>query len=261
MLISQSIEDSILLPPVEIFEKKVKKHSIGSRLDVINPHVYNCAYSENLSDILQNNSTVYVKSYGALSTSTFRGTSASHTLFLWDGIPINSPALGLTDLRLIPTNFNNISVSYGGNSTIFGSGSVGGSIHLNTNPSYVDSSNLGISIEHGSFGLNTKSITFKKSNKKTFFEINLSQIIDSNNFKYIYNNQSRFNNHSLVKGVNVNTHLSFLMSKRSQFEIKFWKSDFSREIPGNITVVNTTCLLYTSPSPRDGLLSRMPSSA
>ena len=26
-------------------------------------------------------------------------------------------------------------------------------------------------------------------------------------------------------------------------------------------VLNTTCLLYTSPSPRDGLLSRMPSSA
>ena len=28
-----------------------------------------------------------------------------------------------------------------------------------------------------------------------------------------------------------------------------------------IKPVNTTCLLYTSPSPRDGLLSRMPSSA
>ena len=27
------------------------------------------------------------------------------------------------------------------------------------------------------------------------------------------------------------------------------------------TVIGTTCLLYTSPSPRDGLLSRMPSSA
>ena len=26
-------------------------------------------------------------------------------------------------------------------------------------------------------------------------------------------------------------------------------------------IVSTTCLLYTSPSPRDGLLSRMPSSA
>ena len=27
------------------------------------------------------------------------------------------------------------------------------------------------------------------------------------------------------------------------------------------TIANPTCLLYTSPSPRDGLLSRMPSSA
>ena len=29
----------------------------------------------------------------------------------------------------------------------------------------------------------------------------------------------------------------------------------------NMQVLNCTCLLYTSPSPRDGLLSRMPSSA
>ena len=30
---------------------------------------------------------------------------------------------------------------------------------------------------------------------------------------------------------------------------------------GSTTEPYTTCLLYTSPSPRDGLLSRMPSSA
>ena len=32
-------------------------------------------------------------------------------------------------------------------------------------------------------------------------------------------------------------------------------------VEGAITVAINTCLLYTSPSPRDGLLSRMPSSA
>ena len=41
--------------------------------------------------------------------------------------------------------------------------------------------------------------------------------------------------------------------------------DDGAELPtgevGQIAVLNTTCLLYTSPSPRDGLLSRMPSSA
>ena len=42
-------------------------------------------------------------------------------------------------------------------------------------------------------------------------------------------------------------------------------SDTRKEISGKINIiqalVNTSCLLYTSPSPRDGLLSRMPSSA
>ena len=32
-------------------------------------------------------------------------------------------------------------------------------------------------------------------------------------------------------------------------------------VEGSIIEINVTCLLYTSPSPRDGLLSRMPSSA
>ena len=44
--------------------------------------------------------------------------------------------------------------------------------------------------------------------------------------------------------------------------ISNWESDavFQRLRAGNITAINA-CLLYTSPSPRDGLLSRMPSSA
>ena len=37
------------------------------------------------------------------------------------------------------------------------------------------------------------------------------------------------------------------------------KGDFSGSVSGGC--VETACLLYTSPSPRDGLLSRMPSSA
>ena len=39
----------------------------------------------------------------------------------------------------------------------------------------------------------------------------------------------------------------------------FWKG--YSEVLGVFPYVGTPCLLYTSPSPRDGLLSRMPSSA
>ena len=37
--------------------------------------------------------------------------------------------------------------------------------------------------------------------------------------------------------------------------------DYLRAVATNKVTDLTTCLLYTSPSPRDGLLSRMPSSA
>ena len=52
----------------------------------------------------------------------------------------------------------------------------------------------------------------------------------------------------------MNLHLLKYDSVHSRFPL-----DLS--LTKNYLKVNNTCLLYTSPSPRDGLLSRMPSSA
>ena len=40
-----------------------------------------------------------------------------------------------------------------------------------------------------------------------------------------------------------------------------WKIRKIEKIRSTLTLMGIDCLLYTSPSPRDGLLSRMPSSA
>ena len=48
-------------------------------------------------------------------------------------------------------------------------------------------------------------------------------------------------------------------AKAGQF-ISVYSNDGSRMLPRPISICKV-CLLYTSPSPRDGLLSRMPSSA
>ena len=130
ILVSQSISDSVLLEEIELFESKELKHSIGIRYEIFNKNLNAFSYSNSFDEILEKNTTIYVKSYGALNTPSFRGTSASHTLVSWNGIPINSSASGLTDLRLLPSNgFNNLGISYGGNSTIFGSGPIGGTFH------------------------------------------------------------------------------------------------------------------------------------
>ena len=241
ILVSQSISDSILLEEIELFESKELKHSIGIRYEIFNKNFNTFSYSNSFDEILEKNTTIYVKSYGALNTPSFRGTSASHTLVSWNGIPINSAASGLTDLRLLPLNgFNNLGISYGGNSTIFGSGSVGGTIHLNNNPIFTKSNNSNFTIEKGSFGLNTNSLSTQKSNNNYYYYINYSCLKDSNNFEYVFNNQNRENIHSYSEGESLISNISFLLSKNSILQFNFWKTYLFREVPGNITVPNST---------------------
>ena len=55
------------------------------------------------------------------------------------------------------------------------------------------------------------------------------------------------------------------MKEKIDYLVKAWQvvtMNETRDVIHNGAIaVNNGCLLYTSPSPRDGLLSRMPSSA
>ena len=51
------------------------------------------------------------------------------------------------------------------------------------------------------------------------------------------------------------------MLRMSKTRVHYYKSLISYDKRDNIVEQIISCLLYTSPSPRDGLLSRMPSSA
>lgn len=88
-----------------------------------------------LSEILAQNSSVNVKTNGTngISTISFRGTSASHTQVFWNDIPMNSSMSGQTDLSIIPSFFiDQVSFAYGINSLAYNSGSLGGSVYLNS---------------------------------------------------------------------------------------------------------------------------------
>ena len=61
-------------------------------------------------------------------------------------------------------------------------------------------------------------------------------------------------------GVEYKTH-SIDISKDEQFAPDFLAIAPNNRIPAIVDHETNTCLLYTSPSPRDATLSRMPSSA
>ena len=82
----------------------------------------------------------------------------------------------------------------------------------------------------------------------------------------VYPHSSRLKKDQLM----TRTKLSLLIPLLGSVSVQTWAEDTEQQ-PGTLnmqaTVVSATrseasiCLLYTSPSPRDGLLSRMPSSA
>lgn len=88
-----------------------------------------------LSEVLAQQSTVFIKSYGPgmLATPGFRGGNANHTAVLWNGFNLQSPMNGQTDLALLPAFLlESVVVQYGSQAVMFGSGSIGGAIHVQT---------------------------------------------------------------------------------------------------------------------------------
>ena len=122
-----------------------------------------------VADLLARASSVYIKSYGlgALATPSVRGTGASQTQVFWNGVNINSPTLGQSDLALLPNIFfNQAQLHLGSTSTVDGSGGVGGSIRLNNETTYKNGERIMFVQEFGSFGLNTTGLKIGVGNGK-----------------------------------------------------------------------------------------------
>ena len=137
--------DTIQLPEVKLMESRFVIHAVGAQIDVIKPAEIGEVSSCNLASIISSSSSMYIKQYGALATPSFRGTTSSHTLVLWNGVSLNSIANGLSDFSNIHIyNFTDIYLVHGGNASVFGSGAVGGSIHLNTNSKSVDKNSFSL---------------------------------------------------------------------------------------------------------------------
>lgn len=185
-VLGQSLKDTVKLNEVFVSSKRQVTER-AFYLQNIDSIVLANATSSNLSELLLKNSSLYIKSYGAggLATASFRGTSASHTQVLWNGLNINSPLWGQTDLSMMPVFFTDeVSLFYGSSSLVKTSGGLGGCINLSNSPEWNGGTEISFSQTAGSFGYFLSQLKVGFSTKK--FVSNTRLFLDraKNNFRF-----------------------------------------------------------------------------
>lgn len=116
-----------------VINSKLGRYASSLSLRVIPSIDFRTSKQMLLSDMFGSLSNVIVNNYGpgGISMVSLRGLGTYHTSILWNGINLQSPMNGGVNLSSIPMNFiDQVAIQYGGNGALFGSGSIGGTIHL-----------------------------------------------------------------------------------------------------------------------------------
>ena len=107
-----------------------------------------------VSEVLAAQPGIFIKNYGGLGglkTVSMRGTSAQSTLFMLNGVKLNSSQNGIIDLSTLPINiFEVIEVAKGGTSAFYGGNAISGAINFITK-SDLSKSSVSAKFNYGSF--------------------------------------------------------------------------------------------------------------
>ncbi|MGL5111967.1 MAG: TonB-dependent receptor plug domain-containing protein [Flavobacterium sp.] len=229
--------DSIIpLREVLVSDAKLRKFSSSQTILRLNAE----ALSQNsalLTNLLNYNSVLYFKEYGRgmLSTVAFRGTTASQTAVIWNGININSQMNGSTDFNTLSgSDYNSVEIKGGGGSVIYGSGAIGGTVHLNANLEFSEGFSNEVRYDYGSF--TTQGVLFKSkfSNKKWSGQIGFSRNSSKNDYQYPgafdWKGQQRFNENGEYSVVALNANFGFKIANKQWLKYYGQSSDTDRNI-------------------------------
>lgn len=179
------------LDSITIWERGLQKSreaTIGTRLSTISRSTLESNKSRSLSELLSDNSTVYIKSLGqgATATASFRGTAPSHTKVNWNGITLNPSMSNTFDFSQLPVFFSDDVTLYHGSSYLKnGTGALGGSVNVSNIADWADDTRGKAFVEIGSYETYTGAATIRMKREKSLFQTRIYHQRSENNYKYL----------------------------------------------------------------------------
>lgn len=206
--------DTIQLEESNLSERKLIRTSQTQNVIMLSDSVLK-RNQPSLTDLLKFNTPIYFKENGAgmVASPSFRGTTASQTVVLWNGININSQTTGQTDFNTVNIRgFDKINVKGGGGNVADVNNSVGGSIELINEINFKNRFTNELFAKYGSFSTFGANFDSKYSTNDFSLNIGLARYSSGNDFdfpeNYVQNKnvngQFYNNNASIALGYKVN---------------------------------------------------------
>ncbi len=233
------------LMEVTITETKQQILQASKKTTTIDSLILERYATTSLADLLTNQSAIHIKSYGNgnIATTSIRGGNASQTAVLWNGLNIQNPMLGQTDLSLIPTMlFQNISLEYGGGSTLNGSGSMGGSIQLRNTNVFNKGFATMLQVSGGSFDTKKLATAIQLSYKRMSSNTRIYYTSSQNNYSY-NDTTDKVNPRKQVVHADYLTkgllqELAFLVTPNQTINVRLWYNATHRNLPSYTNTIS-----------------------
>lgn len=243
---SQNNKDTLKIEEV-LISAKYPKEQAGINKTQVDSLILQKAVNLSLSDLISESTPIFVKNNGrgAMSTVSFRGTAASHTDLLWNGMSIKDPMLGQVDFSLVPVFFiDKLSLKHGASSISDVSGALGGSISIDNKPNWSNkfsakfiqgigsysTFNEFAKMDFGTNDFQSKTALFYTYSKNNFKFLNKNIAdIDPVTGEYIYPEQE--NKNADYKQYGFLQEFYFKAKNKNFFSLKIWSQWNNRSLP------------------------------
>ncbi|MCF8275701.1 MAG: TonB-dependent receptor [Flavobacteriales bacterium] len=238
------VSDSVVYPVVTVEAQRISE-AIGSSVFETDTLLYKLLRSKGLTQVLETESFISTRAYNPGGTANFsvRGSGSQHTQVVWEGIPINDPMLGQTDLSTISLGgISNVRVLYGSAGLTNNSGGIGGTIELlSAEPRTKDGLDANLNVYAGSFGNYGVSVRLRDKYKKLFGSTSVEYHTVKNNFTFTdlstIAREDRKLEHASVQRIGFSKSLGIQLNQRNTISASVYYAQVAKELPPSMLMV------------------------
>ena len=236
LMLGAQQDTAVSLSPVTIGATSLRDRMPGERVSRFDSAQLVQSAGMDVGALLAMQGNLYIKSYGlgSLATSSMRGGSAGQTAITWNGIPLQSPMLGLTDLALLPVFLvDDVSVHYGSSGAQWGSGAVGGRIALQNARPKTQGHNIALAAGAGSFDAENVLLKYQYNAKRWAVSTKAVYNDALNNFTWRINDTlpEKTQTNAAARQWGFMQDGYFQISPKQQLEAHYWRQTNDRQIP------------------------------